>query len=47
MFTELTDDLLDLRATEKGYGNALFAAVKDEDGCSSCCSSCWSLCCTI
>ena len=52
MFRELTDELLDLRVTEKGYRNALFAALDDPDnGCSGCSCSCsWlciSLCCTV
>ena len=32
MFDELTDELLDLRATVQGYGAALFAV--EEDACS-------------
>jgi hypothetical protein len=52
MFRELTQELLDLRVTEKGYGLALYAAEEDGGGgtCSSSCSSstlCVSLCCTI
>jgi hypothetical protein len=51
VFRELTDELLDLHLTEKGYGNALYAADEDEGGgtCCSCSSStlCISLCCTI
>ena len=51
MFRELTDELLDLRLTEKGYGAALYAADQDEGGgtcCSCSCSMlCVSLCCTI
>ena len=47
MFRELTQELLDLTITEKGFGAALYAVTADEEsGCSSC-SSCWSLCCTI
>jgi hypothetical protein len=46
MFTELTDDLLDLTATEKSSGLALYAA-NDEPACCSCsvtivfCTSCY------
>ena len=51
MFRQLTDELLDLRVTEKGYGLALYASEEDEGGstCCSCSSStlCISLCCTI
>lgn len=52
MFRELTEELFDLRITEKGYGLALYASDEDEGGgsaCSSCsCSTlCISLCCTI
>jgi len=42
MFTELTRDLLDLKATAKGEHGALFAAVVD---CCCCCScGCLFLC---
>jgi hypothetical protein len=50
MFRELTEELLDLRVVEKGFGDALFATVEDEGGsqCSCSCSYlCVSLCCTI
>ena len=48
MFGELTDDLLDLRATEKGFRNALYATEEDPGCCSCSCSwLCISLCCTI
>lgn len=51
MFRELTDELLDLRVEEKGYGLALYANNEDGGGeaCSSCSCSllCVSLCCTI
>jgi hypothetical protein len=51
VFRQLTDELLDLRVTEKGYGSALYAADEDDGGgsCCSCSSStlCISLCCTI
>ena len=42
MFTELTNELLDLSATVKGEPKALFAAVID---CCCCCScGCLFLC---
>lgn len=46
MFTTLTDELLDLTATELGAGAAAYAQV-DEPGCSSggCCSV--VLCCFL
>jgi hypothetical protein len=51
MFRQLTDELLDLRVTEKGYGSALYATEEDDGGgsCCSCssCTLCISLCCTI
>ena len=40
MFTELTEELLDLDATTKGYGGALYAAT-DPGG--SCCGGCCNL----
>jgi len=40
MFTELTEELLDLEATAKGYGGALYAA-NDPGG--SCCGGCCNL----
>jgi len=40
MFTELTEELLDLEATTKGYVGALYAAV-DPGG--SCCGGCCNL----
>ena len=43
MFTQLTDDLLDLTATEKGFGGALYA-VNEEPGCSSSSGPCIVLC---
>ncbi len=43
MFAQLTDDLLDLTATEKGFGGALYA-VNEEPGCSSSSSSSIGLC---
>ena len=50
MFSELVDELLDLRVAEKGYGDALFASTDTDDGggggCSCSCSwLCISLCC--
>ena len=51
MFKELTAELLDLRVTEKGYGDALYATTDGDEGCTgSSCSCSWlciSLCCTI
>jgi hypothetical protein len=47
MFTELTEELLDLEATAKGYGGALYA---NTDPGGSCCSGCSALCiiiCTV
>ena len=38
MFTTLTEELLDLTATEKGVGLAAFAA-KDDPGCCGTCSA--------
>ena len=35
MFTELKDELLDLRVTEKGYRNALYAKGDPGGGSSS------------
>ena len=46
MFTELTEELLDLTATEKGFGGALFA-VNDEPACSSSCGTCSIVLCTF
>ena len=49
MFRELTAELLDLRVTEKGYRNALYAVEEEPEACcsSSCSWLCVSLCCTI
>ena len=50
MFTELTNELLDLKVEEKGYGHALYAVENDETGCQCSCSCSWlciSLCCTV
>jgi hypothetical protein len=50
MFTELKQELLDLRVTEKGYHNALYGKGGDPGGSSSstasssllcCCHLCW------
>ena len=35
MFTELTDDLLDLSASAKGYRAAMYANTEDVPACSS------------
>lgn len=43
MFAELTEELLDLAVSEKGYRNALYA--KNEPGGSSSCSGSSSLTC--
>ncbi|MGH3049731.1 MAG: hypothetical protein ACRDLK_06200 [Gaiellaceae bacterium] len=41
-------DLLELGVTEIGFADALYAVLDgNPDPCSSSCSSCWSLCCTI
>jgi hypothetical protein len=40
MFTELSEELLDLSATTRGYGGALYAAT-DPGG--SCCGGCCNL----
>jgi hypothetical protein len=48
MFTELTEELLDLEATAKGYGGGALYANTDPGG--SCCSGCSALCiiiCTV
>ncbi len=47
MFTELTDELLDLTATVKGAGHALFATTEPDTGGGCSCSCSWMLCCTI
>jgi hypothetical protein len=44
MFEELTDELLDLTATVRGHGAAVYAAV-DDSTCSNGCSGI-ILCCT-
>jgi hypothetical protein len=48
MFTELSEELLDLAVTEKGYRHALYAK-NENPGCScsgsssslTCCKLCW------
>lgn len=49
MFTELDEELLDLQATVRGYGDAVYAQLEDEPGCCSGCSSslCIILCCQL
>jgi len=52
VFREITEELLDLRLTEKGFAAAFYASQEDGGGdpCSTSCSSsglCVSLCCTI
>jgi hypothetical protein len=50
MFHELTDELLDLEATEKGVGYALLATEVTQGGGGGCSSSSTlssSLCCSI
>jgi hypothetical protein len=42
MFTTLDEELLDLYATVRGYGSAIYA-VNEDPGCSQGCSS--ALCC--
>jgi len=46
MFATLTEELLDLTATEKGVGLAAYATVEDPGGC--CSNSCSIiLCCFL
>ena len=45
MFDELTEELLDLTTTVRGYGGAMYAVV-DDPGCSSGVCSSVILCCT-
>jgi hypothetical protein len=45
MFDELTEELLDLTTTVRGYGGAMYAVVEDP-GCSSGLCSSVILCCT-
>lgn len=35
-----SEELLDLRATEKGYGGALYAALEINVCCCICCTTC-------
>jgi hypothetical protein len=46
MFTELTDELLDLAVQEKGYRNAFYAQTADP-GCSCSGSSSSLTCCKL
>jgi hypothetical protein len=43
MFTELSEELLDLQATVRGFGGALYAVEEDPGSSSNC--SCCNLCC--
>jgi hypothetical protein len=43
MFTELAEELLDLQATVRGFGGALYAVEEDPGSSSNC--SCCNLCC--
>jgi hypothetical protein len=45
MFTELSEELLDLAVHEQGYRNALYAKGDPGSGCSSCTGSSSSLTC--
>jgi hypothetical protein len=45
MFTELTEELLDLEAATKGYGAAVYAATDPGGACTSSCTT-FILCCT-
>lgn len=45
MFNELAEELLDLEASVRGYGAAVFAQIEDVSGCSSS-SGTVVLCCT-
>ena len=45
MFHELTDELLELTVTEKGYRAAVYGNVVGSDGCSGSCSCSSSLTC--
>jgi hypothetical protein len=49
MFNELTDDMLELEATEKGIGYALLAMEESQGGggCSSSSTLSSSLCCSF
>jgi hypothetical protein len=45
MFDELTEELLDLSASVRGYGSAPYAVAQDEPGSCGLCTSV-ILCCT-
>jgi hypothetical protein len=47
MFTELTEELLDLSATQKGFGGALLAADDGGGGCGACSSALCIIICTL
>jgi len=44
MFTELTDELLDLNATEHGYRGAIYARLPEGVCASCCCCKCLFWC---
>jgi hypothetical protein len=48
MFTELTEELLDLKTTVRGYGAAVYAVEEEPGSCSGSCScnSSIILCCS-
>lgn len=45
MFPELREELLDLEATTKGYGGALYANVDQGGGCCGGCGTLVLCCC--
>jgi hypothetical protein len=45
MFTELTEELLDLEATARGYGGALYANTDPGGGCAQCSCNLVLCCC--
>ena len=45
MFSELTEELLDLEATTKGYGGALYANMDPGGACSDCSCNLVLCCC--
>ena len=48
MFDELTEELLDLSADVRGFGNAVYAAAQDDPGsCGLCCSVVLCCCCAL
>jgi hypothetical protein len=47
MFDEIAEELLDLSATVRGYGGALYAAVDDSGSSSSLCCSIVLCCCYL